>query len=99
MSILVNRQPTAKSRRPAKQRFFQIAFLIEGTGYTIGRVPCHPEVARKAFSVRKLGTEPVTYHVRLAEFGLECDCRGFVAHRHCKHCECLAAASKLFDLS
>jgi hypothetical protein len=51
----------------------------------------------RAFEVRKAGAaEP--YHVLLAEDDRRCECKGFLAHGHCRHVEglqALLAAGKL----
>lgn len=96
MSVLANRRSKAKPR----QRFFQIHFVIEQDSYVLSVLPAHPDVAAKAFRFRKTTGDQAVYDVRLTDaFGLECECKGFLAHRHCKHCDTLRAAEGVFRLS
>jgi hypothetical protein len=98
MSILSNRQPKAK--RQQKQRTFSIVFRIDGTEYMVGRIPAHPEVARVAYSVRKLTEDGETYHVRISPEGwVSCDCKGHERWGHCKHADTIKAAAGVFDLT
>jgi hypothetical protein len=59
----------------------------------------HPEVAKKAFRFSKLTGDQAHYDLRLTDHGLECECKGYLRHGHCKHCETIQAAGKVFDLS
>jgi hypothetical protein len=100
MSVLGNRPAPSKGR--AKQRFFQILFRIEADCYVISQLPAEPSLARKAFRFRKLtaGSDPEqdSYDVRFTEHGPECDGKGFLRWRRCKHCDTIQAAARLFDL-
>ncbi len=69
------------------------------TSYLLERVPAD---FGAAFALTKLALVEVatgvfeqrpeyTYHVHFdAQLGDSCDCKGFVAHRHCKHRDALA---------
>jgi hypothetical protein len=94
MTLLANRPPA----KPKRQRFFGIRFVIEGDTYSVSVLPIHPEVGRKAFRVAKLTGDQARYDIRLNDHGLECECKGYLRHGHCKHCETITAAGKVFDL-
>jgi hypothetical protein len=98
MSLLAN-HPVERKLRKTKTRVFQIRFVIGEDEYAVSALQPHPEVARKAFRFRKLTGDADVLDSRETEFGLECDCRGFTAHHHCKHCETLAAAEKVFAIA
>lgn len=88
------------SRRPAqRQRFFRCTFEIEGVRYWVIPHRPHPEVAVKAFRLKKLsqlGDPLAVYDVRLAAHGPECDCLGWLRwQRPCKHIKTLVAMGML----
>jgi hypothetical protein len=96
MTLLANR-PTAKRK---KQRFFGIRFVIEGDTYSVSVLPIHPDVGRKAFRVAKLTGDQARYDVHFDPAGRpSCECKGYLRHRHCKHCETITAAGKVFNLN
>ena len=70
-----------------------IAFALKGVAYRVTPL----DAAEPAFRFEKLGGEPDVYDVRLTEFGWECDCRGFVAHGHCKHVKAVLEAGHIFE--
>jgi hypothetical protein len=58
---------------------------VKVTYYHLSAVPAD---FGAAFELEKFSCEkdPGTYHVHIdATLGDSCDCKGFVAHRHCKH--------------
>ena len=97
MSILANRQPKSKAKK--RQRFFSITFNIEADSYAVSRLPADASVANHAFRFRKLTGDEGVYDVRVTEHGPECECKGYLRHGHCKHCETLQAAAGVFDLT
>jgi hypothetical protein len=95
-------KPTKPARtrkpRPKKQRAFSITFTIDGTAYKVFPLPCDPAIGRKAFRFAKQGGDGAVYDLHADEYGLQCQCKGFLAHGHCKHVETTQAAGKLFNL-
>jgi hypothetical protein len=62
----------------------------EDTSYHLSQIPT--DLGGLAFKVAHLEVDGGwTYHVRLDGPRSSCDCRGFEAHRHCKHVEALLA--------
>jgi hypothetical protein len=53
---------------------------------------------RKAFRFAKQSGDGAVYDLHADDYGLQCQCKGFVAHGHCKHVETTQAAGKLFNL-
>jgi hypothetical protein len=96
MALVANRKPASK---PARQRFFQIQFVIEQDTYVISKLAADPAVARGAFRFRKLTGDQAVYDVRLTEHGPECECMGHLRHGHCKHGQTVVAAARVFDLA
>jgi hypothetical protein len=47
--------------------------------------------------VRQEGDGAV-YDLHAEDYGLQCQCKGFQRHGHCKHVETTQAAGKLFNL-
>jgi hypothetical protein len=87
-----------KKQRREKQRAFSITFTIEGTDYKVYPLACDPSIGTKAFRFAKQGGDGEIYDLHADAFGLHCQCKGFVAHGHCKHVETVQAAGKLFNL-
>ena len=85
--------------RPAPVGLVAITVGKASTAYLLERVPAD---FGAAFALAKLALVEVdtgvfeqrpdyTYHVHFdATLGDSCDCKGFVAHRHCKHRDALA---------
>jgi hypothetical protein len=96
MRILATRQPTSKAKK--RQRFFSITFTIEADSYAVSRLPADPGVAQSAFRFRKLTGDQAVYDLRQTEHGLEWDCKGYLSHQRCKHCQTLTAAAGVFNL-
>lgn len=91
---------TTNPRKPKQNRLFSIVFKIEGTDYSV--IPlrgAHPEVALKAFRMKKRdaqGNVVACYDVHLTPEGhIECECPGHLRHGHCRHQETLQAAGML----
>jgi hypothetical protein len=81
------------SRRPAT---FRIVFQIGASEYGVIPLQPHPDVAAKAYRLRKRGPEPVSYDVRQTDAGTFCECRGFLRWgTPCKHIRALVAAGML----
>src|SRR5437660_1783093 len=81
------------SKTPAT---FRITFTIGDDVYFVTPLPVHPEVASKAYRFWKQTGEQEVYDVRLADFGPECDCKGFLRwQKPCKHVRTLRAAGML----
>jgi hypothetical protein len=73
------------------------------TSYLLERVPADFGTAFALTKLVMVEIEPgvfeqrpdYTYHVHFdATLGDSCDCRGFVAHRHCKHRDALAELAR-----
>lgn len=96
--------PTAKTRKPvartmrlmywsARERN-GVLVVTEGKkvdSYVLREI--EPGYAERAFEFKKDGGD--THHVALERQGHTCDCRGFVAHGHCRHA---SAALKLLEM-
>jgi hypothetical protein len=89
---------TTTKAKARKQRTFTITFAIDGTAYKVSPLPCDPSIGRKAFRFAKHSGDGAVYDLHAADYGLHCQCKGFLAHGHCKHMETVQAAGKLFDL-
>jgi hypothetical protein len=77
------------SRQPRKSRApttFRCELVYGADRYTIAPIAgVHPDVASRAFRMRKNGC-PDVYDVRLTVAGYaECDCKGHQRWGHCKH--------------
>jgi hypothetical protein len=60
--------------------------------YIFREIPC--EIGGRGFIVQRLGQE-IEYHVRIgATEECSCECRGFLAHSHCRHIMGLLALDK-----
>jgi hypothetical protein len=88
MSQRTTSRPSRKSQVPR----FRCELVYGADRYTVAPIAdVHPEVAIRAFQMRKNGG-PDTYDVRLTVAGYaECDCQGFQRWQHCKHVNMLAA--------
>ena len=89
---------TATKSRRQKQRTFSITFSIEGTDYRVSPLPIDPAIGHKAYRFAKQGGDGAVYDVHADSFGLECECKGFLRHGHCKHVQTIQAAGRVFDL-
>ena len=92
--------PAAPKQRRQRPRLFKIRFVIEGLTYAV--VPLRdldPAVATKGYRVQRTdpaAKETSSYDVRLTPEGhVECECKGFLRWRHCKHVRTLVAAGML----
>jgi hypothetical protein len=106
MSVLANRPEPCQSRPARKgEGTFAITFTINGDPYAVSLLPADPDVARKAYRLRKLepapDSDPAThsYDVRLTEHGFECECLGYLRWERCKHVQTLQAAAAVFNLT
>jgi hypothetical protein len=93
----------AKPARPRKpwakrQRVFNITFTIDGTAYKVYPLAIDPAVGVKAWRFSKHGGDGEVYDLHADAFGVQCQCKGFLAHGHCKHMETVRAAAKVFGL-
>ena len=88
---------TAVNRKPVRPAHgtCRLVLVINGTSYTLRRIPCDPAAVLKAFRLRK--SDGTTYFVAKTEHGPTCDCPDFTFHRDgldpagCKHVKALAA--------
>jgi hypothetical protein len=73
----------------------RLTLAINGTTYTLRRIPCDPSAALRPWRLRK--ADGTSYNVGVTEFGPTCDCPDFTFHRDgidpagCKHVKALAA--------
>jgi|SRR5579884_420200 len=88
----------ATKSRGSRQRTFTIQFCIEGTPYTVAPLSIDPAIGHKAFRFHKLTADDSVYDVHADSFGLQCQCKGFLRHGHCKHVQTIQAAGKLFNV-
>jgi hypothetical protein len=90
----------ARARKPRakRPRVFNITFTIGGTHYKVYPLAIDPSIGRKAFRFAKQGGDGAVYDLLANEYGLQCQCRGFEAHGHCKHVETTQVAGRLFNL-
>ena len=86
------------TRKAPKQRTFSITFTIEGTDYRVSPLPIDPAIGSKAFRFAKQGGDGEIYDLHADEFGLQCQCQGYLRRGHCKHVQTVQAAGRLFDL-
>lgn len=74
------------------QREFSVCFYFQKDAYTVLPLKgAHPDVAAKAYRLIKRTGGREVYDVRLAPYGAECDCPGFLQWGHCKHVAMLVA--------
>jgi hypothetical protein len=85
--------------RPDPIGLLEITVGKERTGYLLERIPADFGAAFALTKLVMVEIEPgvheqrpdYTYHVHFdAALGDSCDCKGFVAHRHCKHRDAMA---------
>ncbi len=73
----------------------RLTLTINGTSYTLRRIPCDPSAALRAWRLKK--NDGTHYNVAATEHGPCCDCPDFTFHRDgidpagCKHVKALAA--------
>jgi hypothetical protein len=109
MNATKSRKPVKPARtvqllgRPDPVGLVAITVGKARTAYLLERVPAD---FGAAYSLTKLALVEVatgvfeqrpeyTYHVHFdAQLGDSCDCKGFVAHRHCKHRDALAELAR-----
>jgi hypothetical protein len=89
-----------KQGRQARERLFQIRFVIEGVSYAvIPLTDTDPRVAVKAYRMKRTdarGKVAASYDVRLSPEGhVTCECKGFLRWGRCKHVRTLQAAGML----
>jgi hypothetical protein len=89
---------TTTKAKAREQRTFQITFTNDGTDYKVYPLPCDPSIGRKALRFAKQSGDGAVYDLLADDFGLQCQCKGFLRHGHCKHVETVQAAGKLFNL-
>lgn len=83
-------------KRPRKVvKLFRITFSHGSDSYTVIPLDTDPQVAKKAFRLRKQTGDRQVYDVRLTNHGPECDCKGFLYRKRCKHIHMLQAARML----
>jgi hypothetical protein len=88
-------QPTAGVWVLTLTHFFKRK-AAEDTHYYLKAIPSD---WGRVFEVKHLDADGgETYHVCLTSDGPCCDCKGFVAHQHCKHAESLTALDALGKL-
>jgi hypothetical protein len=75
--------------------FFRITFECGSDTYTVIPLSPDPGIAKKAFRLRKQTGDRQVYDVCLTAHGPECDCKGFLYRRRCKHIRMLTAAGML----
>jgi hypothetical protein len=88
----------APKPRAKRQRTFSITFAIQGTDYKVYPLAIDPAVRVKAWRFAKQGGEGEVYDQHADAFGVQCQCKGFLAHGHCKHVETVQAAARVFCL-
>jgi hypothetical protein len=88
----------ARKPRPKRRRVFNITFTIDGTAYKVYPLACDPSIGQKAFRFCKQSGDGEVYDLHADAFGVQCQCKGFLAHGHCKHMETVQAAAKVFCL-
>jgi hypothetical protein len=101
---LDGRLPAAEPAKPARKprakrrRVFNITFTIGGTDYKVYPLAIDPAVGVKAWRFSKQGGDREVYDLHADAFGVQCQCKGFMAHGYCKHMETVQAAAKVFGL-
>jgi hypothetical protein len=80
------------------QRCFRITFRIGEDDYLVHPLLIDPAVGSRAFRFAKQTGDRATYDVRADGEGLHCECLGFLRWGHCKHCQTLQAAARVFRL-
>jgi hypothetical protein len=88
--------PAERRQRPQRQRIFRCTFHIEGMDYRVRPLPdIDATVAVKAYRMTRddeLGKLAACYDIRLSPEGhIECECKGFLRWKHCKHVRTLQA--------
>jgi hypothetical protein len=86
----VTRGPGARqSRRKPAHGVARLMLVINGTNYTIRRIPCDPDAALQAWRLRK--RDGTHYNIARTEHGPTCDCPDWIFSRDgldprgCKH--------------
>jgi hypothetical protein len=90
---------TPTARRLRRQRHFTITFGIEGTDYKLHPLPIDPSIGMVAVRFVKQGGDGEVYDLHRDGFGWNCQCKGFLAHGHCKHVETVRAAARIFGVN
>ena len=80
------------------QRCFRITFRIGEDDYLVHPLPIDPAVGSRAFRFAKQTGDRAVYDMRVDGEGLHCECLGFLRWGHCKHCQTLQAAARVFQL-
>jgi hypothetical protein len=86
---------TSPKKTPPVVKLFRITFSYGSDTYAIIPLDPDPQVARKAFRLKKETGDRQVYDVRVSERGAECDCPGFLYRHRCKHTRMLQAARML----
>ena len=68
-----------------------LLILDDGTSYELQRLAPDPEIAKKAWRLRKVGGKREVYDVPLSEFGWNCDCAAATLRPERGECKHLAA--------
>jgi hypothetical protein len=87
---------TSTVRGARRQRVFTILFGIEGTDYKVQPLPIDPAVGMLAVRFCKQAGDGEVYDLYLDAFGWQCQCKGFLAHGHCKHVQTVQSAARIF---
>jgi hypothetical protein len=90
---------TTTENSAPKQGALAFTFSIDGIDYRVTPLPIDPAVGSKAFRFAKQAGDEAVYDLYLDRYGLQCECKGFLRHGHCKHVHTLQAAGAVFDLS
>ena len=88
--------PAPRRQRPQRQRLFRCTFHIEGMDYHVWPLAdIDATVAVKAYRMTRhdeQGKVAACYDIRLSPAGfIECECKGFLRWKHCKHVRTLQA--------
>jgi hypothetical protein len=86
---------TEPRKRSKTVKFFRITFQHGADEYIVVPLEPNPDIAKKAFRLRKLTGDGGIYDVRVTDDGAECDCPGFHFRKCCKHCRMLKDARML----
>jgi hypothetical protein len=87
---------TSTAPKVPRQRVFSITFGIEGTDYKVLPLSIDPAVGMLAVRFCKQTGDGEVYDLYLDAFGWQCQCKGFLAHGHCKHVQTVQAAARIF---